>query len=224
MLWFDQSVTADTLKQIKEHRQDILFTSLVTVACSLSPLVVGWFKDRDTAAKRSRLVDDANKQVLFWKNWYEAITSVNPDCDVAERRKRAEQNIHNASVLVESSSQTDASIQTTLHKLRTFEIKRVGLSGIRKVFLLYKPARPLAWIPRVFFWVYLMCTVLFLSMAISVYRGDTTRSDHVTDLIAVFVVLAICSVILFVLRQVSVYLERPRKLADVEADGVHLTT
>lgn len=129
-----------------------VYAALLTAAAGLVTtsltLIVGWLQTRNAESRRLKEIDEAVKHVQFLEEWHRTRLAVAPnesegsrsvvlaELDAAMERVKALQ-----SPVVNSESAVER--ETYLAKL----------SWYRRWFLLYLPSRPLAWLPRVFFYL-----------------------------------------------------------------------
>lgn len=108
-----------------------LVSGTLTLIGTAVTVFIGWVKERDLPAKRTRVLDEATKRVAFWKSWLEALTlfSATPE-QIGAWTKQARCEIEEASALVDG-----------LYR------KQVGrqVSAWRRWLLFFKPHGAIEW-------------------------------------------------------------------------------
>lgn len=175
----------------------ILLAGCFGLAGTLIPIFISWSKERDVVSQRSRQLDEAIRRVQFWDQWLKLSTVIgDPADDIA--RQRVQHELEMLCQLLGGASAQLHSEQVVLQDSTTaFQTKLKNMSFIRRLLLLYKPARNIAWIPRVFFF-------FFIAMAslVSLVAFEKTSNLYV----AIFMLL-----IASLFRWLSLWIERPRK-------------
>ena len=171
------------------------------LAGTLIPAAISWSHDRDAASARIRKLDEATKKVAFWEQWLKLSTQIceptNSDCAA-----RVQKELSLLAEMLENDSQA-AQVQMLRQrgKSNAFQEKVHSMPFLRRVLLLYKPARALAWFPRLFFFVGL---VIALFMLFSLF--DQTKEFGPKDLAIVEFMLLIWMAIFWYL---SKWFEQP---------------
>jgi hypothetical protein len=152
---------AIVLQVQKADKQSKIFTkenfpALATVALGLIGTLLSvsaaWAKDLNATAKRLRVLEDAMKRAQFWDTWSKALATVDPESNTEDLRARVK-----AEILAAADS-----VQVAFRKPPakvspgTPPAQVSSLSRFRRWFLLYKPSRPRAWVPRIFFYYYVL--------------------------------------------------------------------
>ncbi len=165
------------------------------------PAVVSWSHDRDAASARLRKLDEATKKVAFWEQWLNLSTQT---CDPANRdsisRVQKELGLL-AEMLEHDSTQAQAAMLKQRSKSTEFQQKVTAMPLWRRLLLLYKPARPLAWVPRLFFF-----TGLILAAFLMLSLFDSDKEFPPKDLA---IVEAMLFVWMAIFRSLSHWLEQP---------------
>ncbi len=171
------------------------------LAGTLIPAAISWSHDRDAASARIRKLDEATKKVAFWEQWLKLSTQIcepaNSDCAA-----RVQKELSLLAEMLENDSQA-AQVQMLRQRGRSnaFQEKVHSMPLLRRLLLLYKPARALAWFPRLFFFVGL---ILALFMLFSLF--DQTKEFGPKDLAIVEFMLLIWMAIFWYL---SKWFEQP---------------
>ena len=132
------------------------------LAGTLIPAAISWSHDRDAASARIRKLDEGTKKVAFWEQWLKLSTQIcepaNSDCAA-----RVQKELSLLAEMLENDSQA-AQVQMLRQrgKSNAFQEKVHSMPFFRRLLLLYKPARALAWFPRLFFFVGLIIAVFML--------------------------------------------------------------
>ena len=147
---------------------------------TLIPAAVAWSRDRDAASARIRKLDEATKKVAFWEQWLKLSTQT---CDPAnlDSVARVQKEL---SLLAEMLENDSVGAQAAMIKQRgkstEFQQKVHSMPYWRRLLLLYKPARSLAWFPRLFFF-----SGLILAFVLLLTLADPTKTFPVKDLLIV---------------------------------------
>ncbi len=179
---------------------------------TLVPAALAWTRERDVASRRLRQLDEASRRIQFWDQWLKLSTQLN---DPADRScvERVQQEISYLGRIIESDSR-DVHDQISQQRDATIVFQRkVHLLPVwREWLLLYRPARPLAWLPRIFFFA-----GLFLALLLLLTLADPAHAFSRKDLLVVEVMLIVWMVIF---RALSKGLERPPQSAVSPPVGV----
>lgn len=173
-----------------------LLGTLVTVAVTLA-------KDLGASAQRVRTLDEATKRATFWDTWSKALAAVDPEASPAALRSKVKVEVLAAAESVEKAFDVLAAQRASDGQaLREHQRSQGSTSWFRRWFLLYKPPRARAWIPRVFFYLYVM-DIVYLPFVLPHPPGSTNHAD-VLGLVLGCVIAAVF------FRWLSIRLERPR--------------
>lgn len=171
------------------------------LAGTLIPAVVSWSHDRDAASARLRKLDEATKKVAFWEQWLKLSTQT---CEPANRDSilRVQKELALLAELLENDSTlAQAAMLKQRSKSTEFQQKVNAMPLWRRLLLLYKPARSLAWIPRLFFFIGLILALILLITLL-----DPTKEFPPKDLAIVESMLLVWMAIF---RSLSHSLEQP---------------
>lgn len=166
MLW---QVIPKAIQVAKDGHVSIIdsewFRSLALAAIGLlgtmTPVLVGWLRDRDATAERTRQFDQASKAVAFWKAWYEAIAPMDSGSDAQFWRERARSQMWLASCAVEDLIKPRAGLRQSSPENPFFAVRR-KFPWWKRWMLAYKPPRLRAWIPRAVFYSYVFLGPFFI--------------------------------------------------------------
>jgi hypothetical protein len=161
------------LVQVKDKQAALFskenFPALATLAIGLIGTLVSlsaaWAKDLNATAQRMRVLEDATKRALFWDTWSKALATVDPEANTADLRAQLKAEILAAAEPVHQLFRKPPANAPRVTSLAGYLSFRSSLSRFRRWLLLYKPPRGRAWVPRIFFYYYLMTIPLrpFLS-------------------------------------------------------------
>jgi hypothetical protein len=179
-----------------------LMAGCFAIAGTLIPIITSWTKDRDTATQRSKQLDEATKRVQFWDQWLKLSTTIG-DAEGAAARQRVQHELDMlCQLLAGASAQLHIEQAVVQNRTTIFETKLKGLSLPRRLLLLYAPARGIAWLPRIFYFFFLV-----LAIVDPLLTEDGSSAQDTA--FGVFGFLVIASVFGFL----SHLIERPRKEA-----------
>ena len=171
MLWFQapQPLHDDVIKGI--------VTGSVGLVTSLIPVIVGWWKDRGASARRSRHLDDAAKRVSFWDVWLKAISPLDLDESVSERKEFAKAEFLAIANDIKILFALDTPSQK--HERATnFENERVEMPRWKRWLLLYKPPRARAWFPRFFFYLFALQALTYLPVIVPWQKSEMKQLER----------------------------------------------
>jgi hypothetical protein len=161
------------LAQVKDKQAALFskqnFPALATVAIGLVGTLVSlsaaWAKDLNATAQRIRVLEDAMKRAQFWDTWSKALATVDPEANTADLKAQLKAEILASAEPVQQLFHKTPANTPSLAGLADYLSFRSSLSRFRRWLLLYKPPRGRAWVPRIFFYYYLMTIPLrpFLS-------------------------------------------------------------
>jgi hypothetical protein len=198
VLWRFNSMLLTAQFEPDDKTLAVVVPSVIGLAGTLLTVAVAWAKDLNSSAKRIRIIDEATKRVQFWDTWLKAVDGIGYE-EIGLAKEKARGQVLAVSEAVEIAFHNIAAAKTGAEIY--FELKRQSLSHVRRWFLLYKPARARAWIPRVLFYIYIILAIfLFVELAFLNARFPKTLVV-VSFLIAIF------------FRYLSLTLEQP-KLAE----------
>ncbi len=181
----------------------ILLAGCFGLAGTLIPIFISWSKERDVVSQRSRQLDEAIRRVQFWDQWLKLSTVIgDPAEDIA--RQRVQHELEMLCQLLGGASAQLHSEQVVLKDNTTaYQSKLQNVSFVRRLLLLYRPARNIAWIPRVFFFFFILVTIVGVLVAFS-----STPAQRAADLyFATFLLI-----IAWMFRWLSLWIEKPRKV------------
>jgi len=125
-----------------------LLTAAAAVFTSLLTQLIGWLQTKSADSRRAKTIEEAVKRVQFLEGWYRTRLAVAPNELEAVR------------------SIVQHELDAAMERIKTLEIPAVTpawlgernariakLSWFRRWFLLYKPVRLLAWLPRLYFYL-----------------------------------------------------------------------
>jgi|GEM_PF-6131587 len=156
---------------MSEDTKRAMIAGAFGIAGTLIPIFISWTRERDAVSQRSKQLDEAIRRVQFWDQWLK-LSSVIGDTEGEAARLRVQ---HELEMLCQLLSGASAQIHTEQAALKTFtnafQAKLRSISGFRRFLLLYKPARAVAWIPRIFFFFFIF--VILVGSTQPPYNKDT---------------------------------------------------
>jgi hypothetical protein len=174
------------------------------LAGTLVPVVLSWSRDRDAASTRQRKIDEATKRVVFWDQWLKLYSQVeSPAGETAAQRVQKELALL-GDIIENDSLLAHTQISRQQEKTSKFTERVNILPAWRRLLLLYRPERSLAWFPRLLFYAGLFSIVLFIAVQFSEF--GKSNSSAVGGLF-IFEFMAIVWSIVF--RYLSRFLEQP---------------
>lgn len=182
-----------------------LASGALALAGTLISLAASWAKELNASAQRMRALEEATKRATFWDTWLKAqLAAANANDEVSELKMRARAELSAAAIPIEEAYRQPAGLAPASRIDRTnYAAFQRSVPRLRRWLLLYKPPRPIAWVPRVFFYL-----ILAESIAIPFILLDPAeRSDWQYAVIGFAFLLA-------VFRGLSVWAERPRVVRD----------
>jgi hypothetical protein len=122
------------------------------LAGTLIPVIVSWSRDRDIASARLRKLEEATKRVVFWDQWLKLSCQVQtpsaPEC-----LQRVQKELDLLRDIIEGDALfAHAQMSKQQDRKSQFTGRILALPFLRRLFLLYKPERTLAWFPRFLFY------------------------------------------------------------------------
>ena len=173
---------------------------------TLIPAAISWSHDRDAASSRTRTLEEATKRLAFWEQWLKLSSLVVVPDDPTPAQLQNELQLLRE--IVQRDSLLAHSQQMRLRGKSTEFQNRLGdLPFWRRLLLLYKPGRPNAWIPRLFFYV-----GLFFALLIPFGLAATEPTSHSDFLISE----GVFAVWILIFWSLSRWLEQPRHASGVE--------
>jgi hypothetical protein len=169
------------------------------LAGTLIPVVVSWSRDRDVASARLRKLEEATKRVMFWDQWLKLSTQIENPSDPACLQRVQKELTLLRDIIEGDALLAHAQMSKQQNTTSEFTGKIRGLSSVRKLLLLYRPERSLAWFPRLLFYV---GVVTFILIALSQISDKSNLEGFL--LIELMVLTWI-----FVFRYLSRWLEQP---------------
>jgi hypothetical protein len=118
------------------------------------PILEKWMRERTERNQRDQHLERITKQVTFWDAWFKAQQNVCSQDELQRSKATAARELDHL-------SPNDWLMSTAAGDRQLFP-----KSYIRRLLLIYKPARRSAWIPRVFFYASLLylCTTVFVTL------------------------------------------------------------
>jgi hypothetical protein len=165
------------------------------------PAAVAWSRDRDAASARIRKLDEATKKVAFWEQWLKLSTQT---CDPAnlDSVARVQKELTLLAEMLENDSVVaQAAMIKQRGKSTEFQQKVHAMPYWRRFLLLYKPARSLAWFPRLFFFGGLLLALILL-----ITLFDPAKTFPLKDLLIIESMLIVWMAIF---RSLSQWFEQP---------------
>jgi hypothetical protein len=200
---------ADTQKWVGDRHQAYIL-ALLGLAGSLTPVILSWTKDRSTASRQSQLLDEGMKRISFWDQWLK-LSSTPGDEEASQARQRVQRELQLLSdSLGTSAAMLHSEVFTFKQMKDTFTSTLSHISGFRRAFLLYAPARTVAWVPRTFFYLFIALTILLIALGIFLIPDWNTLRENL--LFSAFTAIASVA-----FRAFSVSIERPHRPAEVAA-------
>lgn len=172
------------------------------VAGTLITAGVSWVRDRDVATQRVHQLEEAIKRLQFWDQWVKLATDLPlPMNEITLAMVQREMNLM-VRILENSSHSMETAL--SLQRTQTTALSDMvqGLSPLRRVLLLYTPARSLAWFPRGF---YYLSVALALVSLLALADPEKTASVKEVILVEIFLLTAAVT-----FRSLSEWLEKPR--------------
>lgn len=175
---------------------------------TLASLCVSWLRDRDAVSQRSKQLEEATKRIQFWDQWLKLSTTVD-DAALDLARKRVQQELATlCQILGGESASFHQEISQQQSKVSAFQEKLHKLSFLRHTLLLYRPARQLAWVPRIFFFFFILEAIFIPFMSPS-----DTFSDRFAGVFG-------CAILVLIFWLLARWAERPRKTASIATTGI----
>ena len=116
--------------------------------CStLIQIIEKFLRERTAQEEMDRSLQRATKQVAFWNSWYKAQQSVRPPEKLAEAKEIVLKELDDLSVAQRLKPAPTAG-------------QAVPDSVVRRLLLAYKPSHAVAWLPRVFFYAFLLYLIV----------------------------------------------------------------
>jgi hypothetical protein len=128
--------------------------ALAALLSTLITATIGWLKDRGEGAKRLSRIEDAEKRVAFVQAWSDARIRLAPNETSTTQAFAIEQL---DAIFSEFKLLAE---QHAAEPVQAAKERRSSVGWLRKVLLLYLPVRGRAWVPRIFFYVIALDTVL----------------------------------------------------------------
>jgi hypothetical protein len=194
--------TGDSFVTFSDDVQKGLIAGAFGLAGTLIPAIVSWSHDRDAASARLRKLDEATKKVAFWEQWLKLSTQI---CDPGNRDSidRVQKELALLAEILESDSRVAQAEMLKQHGKSTAFQKKVQIMPFwRRFLLLYKPARSLAWFPRLFFFIGLFFAIILLFTLFDPAKEFSLRDLSIVEFM-LFIWMAI-------FRSLSQWFEQPR--------------
>ena len=183
---------------------------------TLLPVALSWSRDRDVASTRQRKIDEATKRVAFWDQWLKLCSQVeSPDCQTAAQR------VHKELALLGDIIQNDSllahnQISTQQEKSSAFTHQVNTLPAWRRLLLLYRPERSLAWFPRLLFYTGILSIFFFIAIQFDQFHKDLSAFEGI--FLFEFMAIVWCAVF----RYLSRFLEQPHTSSVAEIGRAHV--
>lgn len=146
------------LAKLEQHAPLIgAIVGLVGLVGTLMTAIATWAKDLNSQGRRIRTLDEATKRVSFWDTWSKALAAADSGQNQAILGSKVKTEVLAAAGSVEKAFHALALEQASeaqAHQKQ--EQDRGSVNRLRRWFLLYKPARRWAWVPRCFFYIYVI--------------------------------------------------------------------
>lgn len=144
---------SDVLAILEKYR--LLMEAVVGLVCMMLTGIATWVKDLNSHGRRLRTLDEATKRVAFWDAWSKSLAAIDSQQNPQTLAEKVKLEVIAAAESVERAFHSLAMEQAKEVSARqTHERTLSTISQLRRWFLLYKPVRWFAWIPRVFFYIY----------------------------------------------------------------------
>jgi hypothetical protein len=171
---------------------------------TLLPVVLSWSRDRDAASTRQRKIDEATKRITFWEQWLKLSTQVeSPDGQGCVQRVQKE--LAMLGDIIERDSLLAHTQSSKLQEKTSQFTEHVNLlPAWRRLLLIYKPERSLAWFPRLMFYAGILSIFLFIVTQISEFKNQDPSAFEGLFLFE-FMAIVWCAVF----RYLSRFLEQP---------------
>jgi hypothetical protein len=186
------------------------------LAGTLIPVVLSWSRDRDAASTRQRKIDEATKRVAFWDQWLKLYSQVeSPSGQTAAQRVQKELALL-GDIIESDSLLSHTQISRQQEKSSEFAERITVMPAWRRLLLLYRPERSLAWFPRLLFYMGLLSIVLFIAVQIAEFKERDSSAAIGGLLIFEFMALVWCTVFRFLSR----FLEQPHSAVISETSSI----
>jgi len=180
------------------------------LAGTLIPVFLSWSRDRDVASARLRKLEEATKRVAFWDQWYKLSTQIKEPSDFTTQQAVQKELALLRNIIEGDALLAHAQLSKQQSKTSAFSGKILALPFWRKLLLLYRPARSLAWFPRILFYVGVVSSLLLCLVQIS----EKSNLEG-------FLLLEIMGLVwIFVFRYLSRWLEEPHGAVLSVSDSV----
>ena len=172
---------------------------------TLVPVFLSWSHDRDASSARMRKLDEAVKKIAFWEQWLKLSNQI-CDPDNQTHVVRVQKELTQLAEVLEADS---AFVQIEMAKQHgrssAFHQKVQALPFWSRLFLFYRPARSLAWFPRLFFYSGLCIAVILLFTLLDPGKEFSHQDLAITE----FMLL----IWMTIFRSLSQWLEEPKGTA-----------
>lgn len=187
--------------------QKALIAGAFGLVGTVIPAAVSWSHDRSATSARNRTLEEATRRLAFWEQWIKL--SIQVPLPGEPVTPQLQQELQMLREIVQKDSLFAHAQQMRLHSRSTAFQSRLGdLSLWRRLLLFYRPARPTAWFPRIFFYAGVFCALL-IPFGLASPTDPLTSHDFVISE-AVFLVWIV------IFRSLSRWLEQPRRTPDAE--------
>ena len=166
---------------------------------TLIPAALAWSRERGAASSRVRRLEEATKRVAFWDQWLKLSTQLPTACS-PEITDRVRNELTMLCSMIESDSFVAHAVASNQQAQTTEFTRKIHAMPIwRRVFLLYKPERSLAYFPRFMFFLGIFTTALVLLL-----QGSTQDNKE-----GFYLILFLLAAWILVFRYLSRWLEQP---------------
>lgn len=166
---------------------------------TLVPVVLTWTRERDVASSRMRKLDEATRRVAFWDQWLKLSGQI-PDMAAQSAVELVRRELAVLSSIIQNDSlAVHQQLAKQQHQSTEFIGRILSMGRLRRILLLYRPERSLAWFPRFLFYLGFFSFFFFSFMQI------VDRSNLEGFLIVEFMTI----VWTLVFRALSRWLEQP---------------
>jgi hypothetical protein len=167
---------------------------------TLVPAGLAWARDRDVTSARVRRLDEATKRVGFWDQWLKLSTQLTEPGDLTVRDRVRRELTMLCSMIESDSLVLHAAASRQQDQSTAYTVKIDTMPWWRKLLLLYKPERSLAYFPRFMFFLGMF------TMAI-VLIAQTVSPENKEGF---YIILVLLAGWIFIFRYLSRWLEQPR--------------
>jgi hypothetical protein len=190
MLWLQSTITPPTA--VRDDLVKGIAAGVLGLVGSLASLLFAWLKERDVLAKRAAAIETAVNRLAFWDMWLKNVVLLHADSELADRQSEAKRQLDALANEVDELYSLKRVNGKRHDLIAAFDAKKARISPIGRALLLYRPARPRAWIPRAFFYGFLIVGPLQCATVVYQYlnepslkyfkeRAGRLQGPHMTD-------------------------------------------